>query len=330
VNRGQLRRAFESLTRGLGASLRRFPDRPAVVCIDLESADLGDGYLRLCLDCDDAVVIVETAAPLAALVPRQAPAQDKLLALQFMAGPFQSGRPIYPALDARNQHLVLSYVVGGAACELGFGQGLSLHAAAQPGMQYWGTDFNPDQAAFAQSLAHASGSGTRLFDQSFGEFCTRADLPDFDYIGLHGVWSWVSNENRAIIVDFIRRKLKVGGVLFISYNTLPGWAARIPMRHLFAQHAQMMSAPGQGSMSRIDGAIAFAEKLLATGPDYAAANPQVGDYLSQVKQQDRRYLAHEYFSRDWLPMHFADMAEWLAPARRRSNRRSAAIFRWPR
>jgi len=44
-------------------------------------------------------------------------------------------------------------------------------------------------------------------------------LPDFDYIGLHGIWSWISDENRQVIVDFIRKKLKVGGVLYISYNT---------------------------------------------------------------------------------------------------------------
>jgi SAM-dependent methyltransferase len=66
-----------------------------------------------------------------------------------------------------------------------------------------------------------------LFDESFAEFASR-DLPEFDYIGLHGIWSWISDENRAVIVDFIRRKLKVGGVLYISYNTLPGWAPLPP------------------------------------------------------------------------------------------------------
>jgi hypothetical protein len=100
------------------------------------------------------------------------------------------------------------------ACELAFGQGVStnLHAAAS-GMQWFGTDFNPAQAGFAQELAAVSGAGARLFDESFTEFCTRPDLPDFDFIGLHGIWSWISDENRAVIVDFVRRKLAVGGVL---------------------------------------------------------------------------------------------------------------------
>jgi len=143
----------------------------------------------------------------------------------------------------------------GTACELGFGQGLStnIHAAASINTWY-GTDFNPSQASFAQELAKVSWSGAQLYDESFTEFCAR-DLPDFDYIGLHGIWSWISDENRAIIVDFVRRKLKVGGVLYISYNTLPGWSSFAPMRHLMTQHAQIEGADGAGIVSRINGAI---------------------------------------------------------------------------
>ena len=102
--------------------------------------------------------------------------------------------------------------------------------------RWWGTDFNPAQAGFAQELAVASGAGARLFDESFAEFCHRADLPDFDYIGLHGIWSWISDPNRAVIVDFVRRKLKVGGVLYMSYNTYPGWAPMLPLQHLSLIH----------------------------------------------------------------------------------------------
>ncbi len=130
-----------------------------------------------------------------------------------------------------------------------------------------------------------------------------------------GIWSWISDENRGVIVDFVRRKLKVGGVLYISYNTLPGWAAFAPMRHLMTEHAEVLGAEGRGIVSRIDGAMDFAEKLLATNPIFSRANPQVGERLKKMKEHSRHYLAHEYFNRDWHPMHFATMAEWLAPAK---------------
>lgn len=202
------------------------------------------------------------------------------------------------------------------ACELGFGQGVSANIHASASLTQWfATDFNPAQAGFAQELATASGSGARLYDQTFAEFSDRTDLPDFDYIGLHGIWSWISDDNRAVIVDFVRRRLKVGGVLYISYNTQPGWAAMMPMRDLLTEHAEVMGVNGEGIISRIDGSLVFAEKLMAVNPGYARANPQVAGRLGKIKEQNRNYLAHEYFNRDWLPMPFSRMSEWLSPAK---------------
>jgi methyltransferase-like protein len=154
-----------------------------------------------------------------------------------------------------------------------------------------------------------------LTDEAFADFCNRSNLPDFDSIGLHGIWSWISDENRTIIVDFIRRKLKVGGALYISYNTQPGWAAFAPMRHLMTEHAAVMGSTGKGVVSKIDGALEFAQKLLDTNPMFARANPSVIDRLKKVASQDKHYLAHEYFNKDWHPMHFATMSQWLSPAK---------------
>ncbi len=213
-----------------------------------------------------------------------------------------------------NQGLVFPEV--GTACELGFGQGLSVNCHAAASVTQWhGTDFNPAQAGFAKELVAASGAGAQLHDEAFADFANRADLPEFDYIGLHGIWSWISDDNRQVIVDFVRRKLKVGGVLYISYNTQPGWAAFAPMRHLMTKHAEVMGSAGNGIVSRIDGALDFAEKLLAANPIFSRANPLVPDRLKKMKEGNRHYLAHEYFNRDWHPMHFATMAEWLDGAK---------------
>lgn len=202
------------------------------------------------------------------------------------------------------------------ACELGFGQGLStnIHAAAS-GVEWYGTDFNPSQAAFARDLAAKSGAAAKLYDDAFADFANRTDLPDFDYIAVHGIWSWISDANREIIVEFIRRKLKVGGILYISYNTLPGWSAFAPMRHLMTEHADIMGSEGRGIVSRIDDSIEFASRLMKTNPLFASAYPHVGERLEKLRGHNRHYLAHEYFNRDWHPMHFSTMAKWLAPAK---------------
>ena len=117
-------------------------------------------------------------------------------------------------------------------CELGCGQGFStnLLAAANPQIQFHATDFNPGHIVGAQNLARAAAvKNVHFYDDSFAEFLSRDDLPDFDFITLHGIYSWVSPENRQTIVEFIRRKLKPGGLVYISYNTMPGWASMMPL-----------------------------------------------------------------------------------------------------
>ena len=202
------------------------------------------------------------------------------------------------------------------ACELGFGQGMSInvHAAASD-IEWHGTDFAPAQAAFAQDLAAASGAKAHLHDESFAEFCSRADLPDFDFIGLHGIFSWISDENRTILVDFIRRKLRVGGVLYISYNSEAGWAAMAPLRDLMSEYADVMGAPGSGVAARVDQSIGFVERLFASNPSYLKVNPHLATRFDKVKTQNRNYLAHEYFNRDWVPFTFSRIARWLEPAK---------------
>lgn len=202
------------------------------------------------------------------------------------------------------------------ACELGFGQGMSLNMhAAGSGVEWHGNDFNPSHARAAGELAGHSGVAARITDESFAEFRRREDLPRFDYIGVHGVWSWISDENRREIVDFVKAKLKIGGVLYISYNAQPGWAGFIPLRNLMMEYLDRISPRGKGMAARIDETLEFAEKMVESKPIYARNYPAVVKRLSDLKNQNRNYLAHEFFNRDWHPMSFLDMGRWLDEAK---------------
>ncbi|MEN3974560.1 methyltransferase regulatory domain-containing protein [Emcibacter sp. SYSU 3D8] len=203
----------------------------------------------------------------------------------------------------------------GAACELGFGHGISANMHAAAGTAEWhGTDFNPSHAAFAQDMA-AAGTGAKLYDEAFADFCNRSDLPDFDFIGLHGIWSWISESNMQHIVDFLRRKLKVGGICYISYNTYPGWNTVAPIRHLLTQHAATMSAAGLGVQSRVDAALDFADSLMNTNTLYGKANPNAAARLKGIRSNDRSYLAHEYLNECWVPMYFSEISKMLSSAK---------------
>jgi len=217
------------------------------------------------------------------------------------------------------------------ACELGFGHGVSVNIhAAGSAVQWYGNDFNLSQANFARQLADRAQSQAQLSVERFTEFCGRDDLPDFDYIGMHGIWSWISAENRAVIVDFIRRKLKLGGVLYLSYNSLPGWTAMQPVRELMHRHFLGSAVQADASAligdttdvmpasrrmeARITAAVAFAQKVFATQPGYVQDYPVLGERLNALAGESAAYLAHEYFNRDWQPMAFGQVASILADA----------------
>jgi SAM-dependent methyltransferase len=197
------------------------------------------------------------------------------------------------------------------ACELGFGQGVSLvvHAAASP-VRWWGNDLLPAHVAFAASLNEAAGAPAALAEDTFSEYAARADLPLFDFIGLHGVLSWVSAGNRATIAAFLRERLAPGGLAYAAWNALPGWNDLVPLRALMTARS---GTPGTGPTSeRIDDALAFAARILAAAP--RGAGPGVAARFARLKAADRRYLAHEYFNRDWHPLPFAEVAGLFATA----------------
>lgn len=170
------------------------------------------------------------------------------------------------------------------ACELGFGQGISINIHSSTSEVNWfGTDFNPEQAHFASAMSSAIRNNAFLTDDAFEEYCTREDLPDFEFIALHGIWSWISPENRKIIQKFIKNKLKIGGVVYLSNNTLPGWSGYAPIRHLLTQHASQFGSIGGERSDNIENALAAVEKILQLEPKYSQKIVDVTDRFNVLK-----------------------------------------------
>jgi SAM-dependent methyltransferase len=199
-------------------------------------------------------------------------------------------------------------------CELACGQGFTTNilAATYPHAQFYANDFNPSHIATARDLAAKAGMKNILFfDDSFEEFLER-DLPQFDFISLHGIYSWISAKNRQAIVDFMRRNLKVGGLVYISYNALPGWSAAMPMQALMLRHGQHSSEP---ILTRIEQALNFTGELLEANASYFTQNPILKNRYERLKEQNRYYLAHEYFNQEWNSFYFDEVAKELEDAK---------------
>ncbi len=131
-------------------------------------------------------------------------------------------------------------------------------------------------------------------------------------IVLHGIYSWVMAEHRKAIVDFIRDKLAFGGVVYLSYNCLPGWAPILPLRRLLSEMAQRATGTTD---ERIEAALAEAGSLAALGAGYLDANMPARKQLAAISQMPRYYVAHEYFNRIWTPLYHLDVARQMHQAK---------------
>lgn len=203
-----------------------------------------------------------------------------------------------------------------AYCDLGCGQGYTanLIAAANPAAQVLGVDFNPSHVANARALAGAAKLSNVTFrEASFEDIAADAALPQFDIVAMHGVFSWISAHNRRALVAFIARQLKPGGLLYVSYDCMPGWAAIAPLRSIMARH--FAPRPGVPSQTALQRALAYADSLHSAQARFYRMFPHVEAQMDRLKKTPRTYLAHELLTRDWQAFSFGDVAAELAEAK---------------
>ncbi|MGA3403538.1 MAG: class I SAM-dependent methyltransferase, partial [Acetobacteraceae bacterium] len=198
--------------------------------------------------------------------------------------------------------------------DLGCGHGFTalVVAATCPEAEVWAFDFNPAHIEWATRLAADAGlTNVRFVEASFADLAARpeAALPSFDFMVSHGVLSWISPENRTLMLDVIRQRLRPGGLAYVSYNVTTGWAGMVPLRRL-------MCLLEEASPARTDVAAAaildFIERVRVAGALFFPANPTIESRLDDIRKQDARYIAHEYLNRDWHPLMFAEMAQAMA------------------
>jgi SAM-dependent methyltransferase len=196
-------------------------------------------------------------------------------------------------------------------CELGSGNGdtTAALAAANPSARFVGVDVNAEHVAFGSGLASRGGlDNLRFLELDFAEL-TSAGLPDFDFIGANGVLSWVSPEKRSAMLEVASAKLKPGGLFYVSYNALPGWAAVEPLRRLMLDSV----AGFEGSdLERARRAVGVARLLCEGRAGYFASNPAAVTMLETMVKMGMPYVVYEYLQPDWHPRYFADVAREMA------------------
>jgi SAM-dependent methyltransferase len=204
-----------------------------------------------------------------------------------------------------------------AYADLGCGNGFTtlVVAATCPHADVWGFDFNPAHVEFANSLATRAGlSNVRFVETSFAglEAMPAGTLPDFDFMVSHGVLSWISPANRGHLIAAVAKRLKPGGLVYLSYNVTTGWTAMVPVQALMRMLA--VASP-ERSDAAVPAVLDFIDRLKQGGALFFQANPAIENRLADIRKQDPRYIAHEFLNQHWHPLMFSEVAGEMLDAK---------------
>jgi len=204
-------------------------------------------------------------------------------------------------------------------CELGCGQGLTaaILAGTHPTGEFHGIDAYAPHVDQARRLCASAGvHNLALHATDFASACEQ-DLPPFDYIVAHGVYTWIDAQGKGDVCRFIDRHLKPGGVVLLSYNSMPGWANDGPFQFLVREVAATTAG---SSTQQFVAAVKQIEALTAAGAPALASSYMATGGLEKLRQDlPNNYFAHEFLPSAWQPLYVtqvrADMARLgLVPA----------------
>jgi SAM-dependent methyltransferase len=199
-------------------------------------------------------------------------------------------------------------------CDIGCGQGITalVAAAANPGWQVTGLDFNPGHIAGARALARAAGIGNVAFLEADLRDFDGSGLAPFDAVSMHGVWSWVDATVQDGILRLLNEKLVAGGLLHVSYNLLTGWQGALGLQRLVREAGLRLASR---SDKQAAAGFGVAKALGETGGRVSFL-PRGGiDVLGMTGRANAAYLAHEMMNAQWKPLLHIDVAARLAEAK---------------
>jgi len=186
--------------------------------------------------------------------------------------------------------------------ELACGDGANLIATAQalPQSECIGIDLSAEHIAKGQqTVAALNLTNITLIEQNILNVAQNLGL--FDYIIVHGIYSWVTADVQDKILSICQQHLAPNGVAYVSYDTKPGWNMRNTIQEMIRFH----TAPLDDESDKVKQLHAFMQFL-------NSANVNRNDAYSHLLREEYETfkhipepeLFHEYLFTQHEPLYF--------------------------
>ena len=185
--------------------------------------------------------------------------------------------------------------------EIGCATGGNLVPMAEqlPSSQFFGFDLSQRQVDDAKAwIAELRLTNIQVKQLDIGD--ATKELGAFDYILCHGVYSWVSADTQASILDLISNHLSPNGIAYISYNTNPGWNVRGIVRDMMLFHTQHIDNT-HAKIIRARELLSFMVQNIAPTDPYGML---LKSELETLEGKADEHIEHDYFEVHNLPVYF--------------------------
>ena len=200
---------------------------------------------------------------------------------------------------------------GFAWCDLGCGQGVTaaILAATHPCGVFHGIDAMPVHIDHARRLAAAAAIPNLQLQAVDFAAAIDLELPQFDYIVAHGVYTWIDREAQGTLRRFIDRRLKPGGLAYLSYNAMPGWARDLPFQGLLRELGGTFRGD---SFARLTAAAELARSLAGARVSSLTASFIIKELQERPEDYAPAYLVHEFMPAAWQPLYVTEVRRNMA------------------
>ena len=193
-----------------------------------------------------------------------------------------------------------------------YGGNLISQALFYPKATFTGIEIAPTQVSVGKTYIEQLGiTNLELLESDVNE--SHHHLGTYDYIIAHGFYSWVDDETKDNFLRLCKEHLAENGILYMSYNTYPGWHKMDSVRALFEFANKDIDTLNHREKVRHGKTVA--SKLGALMLEYDTVKAQQGPFLQSLRQTLQKqdcYVGHDHLEPVNTPVYFHQCMDHMA------------------
>ena len=234
--------------------------------------------------------------------------------LGYLSQPFPYASA--PFLESYGRLLGLSPAPASTAriLEIGssYGGNLISQALFYPKATFTGIEIAPTQVSVGKTYIDQLGiTNLNLLEGDVNE--SHDHLGTYDYIIAHGFYSWVDEETKDNFLRLCKEHLAGNGILYMSYNTYPGWHKMDSVRALLEFANKDIDTLNHREKVRHGKTVA--SKLGALMLEYDTVKNQQASFLQSLRQTLQKqdcYVGHDHLEPVNTPVYFHQCMDHMA------------------